>query len=346
MIALSRRLFPLVLAFGVGCSSLRVEPFSGSWISLTMSWPILQPMPMGPPQPMLLSSDEHLELWAQLDDGHTVRIVADEPREGMPFPGFAVLPALSPNDPCLIRALNPDDPCAAEDHSYCGAHLLSADAQSGETQAERMLAQQALVQHVRRVVPPTTGIIAAGGVRGQAPVPLLVLVQHDPGGAREAPSLMLSADNAGDGPDAVQRLRACRAFAASYPNYYLGNPRQLTKPLHGVLYGFFRFNTTAPDLPPQNFGGIVITTLTPLRGLRALWITRETDAVPTRPSGDPTQCIVGSRCVAVGTRRPEAEAGRGVIRLILSAPSPMMPMGPPRPIGTASVLTGLDEGLP
>lgn len=346
MIALPRRLFPPVLALAAACSSLRVDPFSGSWISLTMTWPLLQPMPMGPPQPILLPAGEHLELWAQLDDGRTVRIVADEPKEGMPFPGFAILPVLSPNDPCLIRALDPDDPCAAEDHSRCGAHLLSADAQSGETPQERMLAQQALVQHVRQVVTPATEIIAAGGVRGRAPVPLLVLAQHDPGGAAEAPALMLSASNTGDGPDAAQRLRACRDFAARHPNYYLGNPRQFTKPLHGVLYGFFSFSTTAPDLPPQNFGGIVITTLTPLRGLRALFITREVEEVPTRPSGDPTRCLVGSRCVAVGTPRPEAEAGRGVIRLVLSVLSPMMPMGPPRPIGTASVLTGLDEGLP
>lgn len=337
------RLLPPVLALlSAGCQELRVEPFHGSWISLTITWPLLQATPMGP-APLPIPDGEHLELWAQLDSG-LVRLAADE-RAPEQFPGFDARPALSPNDPCLIRALNPDDEeCAGVVSARCGAHLLSADAQPSADGATRELQRQALVQHVRQVVSQST-MISVAGVSGKAPTSLLVLTQHDPRGRAEAPALTLTAANAGEGAEAPERARRCLDFAAAHPGYYLGNPRQLTKRLHGNLYGFFSFSTSPaaqPDLPQQNFGGIVVTTLTSLKDLKGLLVTREVDGqMPAAPSADPARRFV------TGAVLPASAGGRGVIRLALVAALPLGPMGAPvqTTVGTASVLTGLDQGI-
>jgi hypothetical protein len=339
------------------CGCLQVDPFAGSWIAMSMTWPPTQPAP--------LPAGEHLEIWAQYGEAarpRFERLVTELPVPGRTFPGFALRPAISPNDPCLIRGMDRDDEACAgpdADPTTCGAHLLSADGQArpGDTPQERHLRQLALVEHVRQVVPKTVQLAAFDGTTsGRAPIPLWVLAEHQP--EAQPPPLSLEPGNAGSGPAAAERFRRCRASLGDprtpyleqpNPAYYLGNPKQLTKPLHGVLYGFFNFCTTpdwpqdklppttcaiARDLPPQNFGSITLATPQSLSGLVGLLITRETAGAPGAP---------GTQVVARGVPVP---GGRGALRfaLVITVPGPM---GTPQTVtvGTASVLTDLDQEI-
>lgn len=328
-----------------GCGALGVDAFSGSWIAMSLDWPILQPLPpmtMGVRQPLLPGPTDHLELWAQRVDGSLTRLSPEQPTPGAPFPGFDVRWAIDPNEPCMIRALNPGDDCTdparAPAPSQCGAHLLSADAQLG---ADKALQQMSVVSHVRPVVPTTTPIRAVGDtLMGKAQVPLLVLVRH---GTCDGCNLNLTAQNAGNGADAAARQALCtQRLGRDKSSYYVGNPRQLTNPLNGVQYGFFNFMSALdpndPAQPPQNLGGIALSTPTALPDVAQLFLTIEKnfDATGTAPM------VPSSSIVVIGTRLPDSSAGRGAIRLALVVPQPM---GSPVAVGTASVLTGLDRGL-
>ncbi len=320
----------LMTLCATGCAELGVEPFQGSWIALSLNWPLFVPPQMAgqTPQPSLLSPGEHLDMWAILPpDGRPVRLTVNKYTDPGKFPGFNVVPALDPNDPCLIDAN--------------GNHLLGIVAQSGP---DKELQQQAVVQKVREVVAKTTTIGAAAGVAGKAPVPLLGLVQD--GGLKPDDILNLAKLSVQGDAQAIQdRLAFCPSFLSSHFDYYQGNPLQLTAPLHGTLFGFFNFNTIGPEfqtadpatfLPPQNFGGIAITTRMSLHGMTALLLTRETAQNPALPG----------TVVVKGGALPPAASGRGAIRFGLQATIPVgMGMTQTVTVGTASVLTDLDQGI-
>jgi hypothetical protein len=309
-----------------GCDALGVNTFQGSWIALSLNWPLSAPAQMGAqPQPMLLGPGEHLDLWAQFADGSAVRVPANQftepPTNNLVFPGFNVLPALDPNDVCLIDSNGND--------------LLSAQAQPGPDQE---LQQMAEVEKVREVVSTTTSILPAGGVMGKAPVPLLALTQYDPPPSSMDAMVLATLDTTPG--DAAAREAFCPGFLLRHPDYYQGNPEQLTGAIHGPLFGFFNFSTVGPQfqtdnpatfLPPQEYGGITITSNTSLNGVTGLLLTVETMTPPTMPG----------MVLVAGVPLPAADSGRGAIRFELV----VMDQGMAVPVGTASVLTNLDQEL-
>lgn len=299
----------MLLCLG-GCDALGVQSFTGSYIALDLTWP----------SPMLPGADEHLELWAVSGAGQPVRVPADE-FTAADFPGFDVRLGIDPNEPCLIDAQ--------------GRLLLGPAADLPDPD----ISHEAMVQRVRQVVPRTLPILPAGGVAGKTKVPLLALVRHD---ENPGPDFPLTKDNV-DKMAPADRLQRCRPFLCApadagcgHGAYYVGNPLQLTKPVHGTLYGFFDFNTIGPDfqtadpasyVPPQDYGGIAISTRVSLHGIRGLRLTREKERRPGQP-GTP---------VALGV--PSTDSGRGAARFVLLLP------GTQTVLGFASVLTDLDRNI-
>ena len=303
------------------------------------------------------------------------------------FTGFTMTRAINPDDPCLIRGLDVDDRYCAEEFvqpdgypansHICGAHMFGRTAQlrtpsvpsadTSVTDPSVLLAQQALVEHGRQVTDTQTPFNAVVGTpTGKAPAPLFAMVQYnpdlDPTPTKRDPRTTgqlkkIDTTTAETEMDASFRLLLCRQYRdgksdgtqQAHPFFYVGNPRQYTKPLAGVLFGFFSFATSAtnPDntpsgLPTQNFGGITFSVPIALGDIQQLLITRETTQSPTVPN---TMDVLYT-----GIPLPEGSGGRGVIRMALFA-NPAQSLPPPpafnamAPVGTAAILTNLTERL-
>jgi hypothetical protein len=351
----------------VGVSGCDGYTFHGSVVAMTLFFPppaavMAQPIPEA----------AHLEMWARLqtDSGGSElrRLYANTGSSETPeaFTGFTIVPAVDPNDQCLIRGLDRDDgdcgdPAKAAPE-LCGAQLFSKKAQifnPEETTAE--LAQLGLVIQARKVTAANTQFRAYDPtVTGRAPLPLLALVQYNPDyrndpRKRLAPIDVSSAEDAGQ---SLTRLTFCLDYrdhfpnpALANPNFYVGNPRQYTKPLAGTQFGFFTFSTssaTVPDLPNQNFSGISFSVPFALDRIIELIVTLETTQNPAQPNM--------ARQVYLGTRLPDSVAGRGAIEMQMALnvnpmydPPVFMPsltVGTNRVlIGTAAILTNLDQRI-
>lgn len=304
------------------------------------------------------------------------------------FTGFTMTRAINPDDQCLIRGLDVDDRYCAEenvkadgspgDTHVCGAHMFGRTAQLrtpsvpstdknlvAQNDPTLLAAQQALVEHGRQVTDTQTPFDAVVGTpMGKAPAPLFAMVQYNPDSdptqrdPRVAGQLKkIDTTSAETKEDADFRLLACRQYRDGksdgtirpHPFFYVGNPRQYTKPLAGVLFGFFSFATSAtnPDgtpsgLPTQNFGGITFSVPISLSEIQQLLITRETELNPAAPN---TMDVLYT-----GVPLPEGSGGRGVIRMALFVnPAQSLPPLPlfnaAAPVGTAAILTNLTERL-
>ncbi len=349
------------LWFGGLCGCDR---YSGTVLALSMVCPqeVCQPATPLPPT-------AHLELWANVNrDGVPLYLrLPAQVGSGDPaaFSGFSVVPAVDPNDPCLIRGLDRDDQvCAnaeAKTPEVCGTQLFSKPAQIVPDGSTADLAQLGLILQARKVTAQTTPFSAVDpSIKGGAPVPLLALVQYNPDLLND-PRLTLpptDASNAGDAALAEQRLNRCLSYRDGPPgqkelgnaNFYVGNPRQYTKPLSGTLFGFFFFQTcqspmlpTCPvasaDIPPQSFSGIRMSIPFALDTIQELLITLEFAQNPPAPTMQ--------RRLFRGVPQPASQSGRGVIALvILVNTNPLL--DPPdfsTVVGSAGVLTHLDSRL-
>ena len=356
------------------------DTFSGSVLALAVAYPQLAGMPTALPSAFPVPL--HLEMWARTRvDGvaQYQRLTADVGRSDTPqnFPGFQVVRAVDPNDQCLIRAMDTDDErCAdggVEPAEACGASMFSRKAQVVTEGTTAELLQLGLVVQARKVTAAETTFNAVdSSITGRAPTALLALVRHRPldeelADPRTAARMMnesrpadkilpaISASNAEDPAASQQRLRLCQEFRQSSPDYipesklnpnlYVGNPRQYTKPLSGTLFGFFSFSTsstTTPGLPNQSFSGITFSVPINLTDIEELLVTLEPSYLRGSPPSSPTM----TRILYQGFRQPDANAGRGVIRLVMRLNvNPML--NPPvfMNVGTAAVLTNLESSL-
>jgi hypothetical protein len=320
----------------------------------------------------------HLEMWAHVNDDGGSRYVRLTAQVGthdpaQEFTGFAVVRAIDPNDRCLIRGLDLDDEvCASPDtatDAACGTQMFSKLAQKVPEGSTAELEQLGLVLQVRKVTSADVKFNAYDPtVTGRAPNPLLALVPFNPDFAND-PRLRLPATDVNTAADltvAKQRLTQCVGYRDKdqnrpNPYFYVGNPRQYTKPIAGNLYGFFSFATcttaspptcpiATPDLPVQNFSGINFSVPTDLSTIDSLLITVEGSINPSAPTLaqtlytsalDPTCKVTTGRTV-----QPDGQAGRGVLKFLMCVnTNPMLFPAALTLAGSATVLTGLGGGL-
>jgi hypothetical protein len=358
-----------VVGAGVALPACDSYTFNGSVVAMSLLYP-----PPGPGMlPVILPELFHFEMWArvQTENGpETHRLYANVGSSSSPekFPGFRIVQAIDPNDQCLIRALDRDDSDCSDlsnaSAETCGSQMFSLPAQIIPEGSDASLAQLGLVLQARKVTAINTSFRAVDPtITGRAPLPLLALVQYNTDWMNDPRRRLtpINATTAADPQLSAQRLSECIEYRQSTvdptkanPSFYVGNPRQYTKPLAGTLFGFFTFSTsstTHPDLPNQNFSGISFSTPFSLENVDQLMITLETTQNPATPNL--------TQLVYQGVRQMDAMAGRGVAEFTMLfnvAINPMMP-GPPTlvpfitlgtqriPIGTAAVLTNLDSRL-
>lgn len=327
------------------------------------------PLPLQAPGPGGTVIPLHVEMWARINDGSGAtyqRLAADVGTDAPEsFPGFQVVRAVDPNDQCLVRGLDSDDErCTSgtDPEEVCGASLFSRKAQvvTDGTTADQL--QLGLVLQARKVTASETKFNAVDPtITGRAPIALLALVRNNPDAANDPRRRLppISTTNAEDRAASVQRLNDCYYYrylgkgakpdkGLPNPDFYVGNPRQYTKPISGTLFGFFSFSTAtsaaAPDLPNQNFSGITFSVPTNLANIEELLVTLEPPYDPATMPAPTTPAM--TRILYQGVRQPEANAGRGVVRLVMRLNvNPML--NPPvyMNAGTAAVLSNLDASL-
>lgn len=360
--------FALLPALSGGC-----ETFSGSVIAMSVAWPftpqlcVAPGLPAGctppPVSPTLPFAGHHVEMYAfRAGDPNPERILANVGGQQDPsaFSGFQVVPVIDPSEPCALRAMDRDDAGCGQGSlgaAICGAQLYTQKAQkktddealSDLTLAERdRLVLQAGKVLSKRTSFPATHADPNQAAKGRAGSTLLVLVQHNPDNRSEprfAGGLQaITPATAEDDTESQKRLDACKNYRdGGHPYFYVGNPRQYTKPLSGVLFGTFLFQTGAgtasPDLPTQNFSGITFSVPTNLHDVVEIQIRIEPDNKQT-PGGVFYPIMQGKRL-------PDSMAGRGAIKFGMYANT-----NPPGSaasfttlVGSASVLTQLDERL-
>lgn len=327
------------------------------------------PLPLQVPGPGGTVIPLHLEMWARINDGtspYYQRLAADVGIDAPEtFPGFQVVRAIDPNDQCLVRGLDSDDErctSGADPEDICGASLFSRKAQvvTEGTTADQL--QLGLMLQARKVTAAETKFNAVDpNITGRAPTALLALVRNNPDAAndprRRLPAINTS--NADDPAASIQRLNECYYYrnlgkgakpdkGLPNPDFYVGNPRQYTKPISGTLFGVFSFSTTtsaaAPDLPNQNFSGITFSVPSNLSNLEELLVTLEPPYDPASMPAPTTPAT--TRILYQGVRQPEANGGRGVVRLVMRLNvNPML--NPPvfMNAGTAAILSNLEASL-
>lgn len=366
------------------CGLGSCDTFKGSVVAMSITWPVSTMTGMQVPLQSSQRLEMWARLGPAPGQGEFRRLIADVgAQEESLFTGFSVVYAVDPNDPCLIRGLDrTDEACeqVRDDSSMaaqvtCGAHLFGLRSHVTPVDnplpdplsdpAQRMsadLLRQQLVLQVRKVVTLSTPITATAtppdpAVMGRAQQPLLALVQHnllyasDP---RRDLMASLNATTADDPAASLQRLQACRqardgvqgdSGKPANPYFYVGNPRQYTKPLAGFFFGVFSFATAPsamdPTLPTQNLSGISFSVPFSLDQLQEILVLVESGAGTTNPA-DPL-----ARKLMLMRRLPDAVAGRGAIKLVALANTDPMLLQPmfTVTIGTATVLTNLDSRL-
>ncbi len=354
----------LLLLGGGGC-----DTFNGSVLALSIAYPQIPLMP-----PMLPPNNFHLEFWALLNNGGSTmyqrlpaQVDSTDPADWAKFPGFTIVRAIDPNDPCVIRALDHDDNVCADINAatpdVCNTQMFSQPAQGVPPDgSSQQLLQLGLEVQARKVTAPDTHFNAINPAdTGQAPSPLLALVQYNTDWGDD-PRLSLpatSTTNAGDLNVAQQRHDKCLTYRDGSPdgsqmpnpNFYVGNPHQYTKPLAGILFGFFSFQTCStatppscpvatPSLPDQDFSGINFSVPFPLDNIQGLLATFENQQNPSAPN-------MAAQLFTSMPPEPSAMAGRGVIEFVIIAntnPNLSPPMFTTA-VGTAAIVTDLASGL-
>ncbi|HND10533.1 MAG TPA: hypothetical protein PLY80_08845 [Pseudomonadota bacterium] len=340
---------------------------------MSIAWPLPpQPcvatgVPAGctppPVVPTLPFPSHHVEMYAYYaGNPKPERIIANVGGQTDPqaFSGFQVLPVVDPSEPCAIRGLDRDDGGCGRGSlsaSTCGAQYYTQKAQRAtddEALSDVTLAgRDQLLLQVGKVVSkltpfPSTNADLNLATKGRAATTMLVLVQHNPDNANEprrSGALMaITPTTAEDDAESERRLNVCKAYRdGGHPNFYVGNPKQYTKPLSGVLFGMLLYQTgagtAAPDLPTQNFSGITFSVPTNMKDLIEIQIRIE-------PDNDKLPNAIYYPVIQ-GRRLPDSAAGRGAIKFAMYANTngPGLPTNFSALVGSASVETQLDARL-
>jgi len=254
-----------LLVFVSGCD-LSASPFAGTIIEMTLSG--AQPNAPG----------EHLELWARTahDDVVGVRASYEMPEGRLDARGVVIRPAISMGDPCMIDG---EGHLLVTADAYPSTVKVAGVPQSPEEQAAQVRA---------RIAQLTTAASCDGSGGnpashcGREAITLFAVVPYEhalPDGTFVAPpsTPVIPFDT-----PPKERLDICSGYWATSPLAYTPNPAQLTAPLHGTVWGFVNFTTTAP---PGNFNAIRMDSPERLVGIRELFFTVEPDQVDPHQRG-------------------------------------------------------------
>ena len=360
-------LFAFLLALAGGC-----DTFTGSVVAMSVAWPFSPPLciapgiptgcTMPPVAPTLPFAGHHVEMYAyRAGDPNPERVLANVGGQADPnsFSGFQVVPVIDPGEPCSIRGLDRDDGGCGRGSlgsSICGAQYFTQKAQ--KTSDDDPLSDVTLAERDRLVLQagkvlsklatfPSTSTDPNVVAKGRAGSTLLVLVQHNPdtlAEPRRSGGLQaITPTTAEDDAESAKRLDVCRNYRDTHPYFYVGNPKQATKPLSGVLFGSFLYQTGAgtasPDLPTQNFSAITFSVPTSWKDVVEIQVRIEPDS-RTMPGGV-------FYPIMLGRRLPDSMAGRGTIKFGMYANTnpPGVVASFTTLVGSASVLTQLEERL-
>jgi hypothetical protein len=321
------------------CDHFQVNDFAGSKIVLSIA--------SGTPTAM----GHHVELWARRSDGDVARLLFTDPNAPIAATdintsGFAA--GLSAY--VIVQAVDIADACMIDGSGNllwqpaaqvgCGAK----PAAGGDDTMQRMLQAASVETRIHQLT-------------DKAATPLYALASwdddavHHPARAvdqKSCDALVAAAAARGiaidcindDAPDAApHRLSACDGLSRWS---YVGNPLDLTAPLHGIAFGMLDFLAVAPN-PSQVLGGIQIISYYALDNLAELWFS-DTDAQVANLDPNVTDCSTGpdggmgqSKCRGTVLLDGRASApDRGIYRFPLSAPAGGAS-------GSAAVYTQLDQ---
>lgn len=288
----------LMTLLDAGCS-LQVKPFAGSVVAMTLAGATAS------------APGHHLEIWVRNNNDDVVRLDAiydfhDDPASPehterlTPF-GVVIRPAVRMDDPCMIDDAGHLLVTAA---AYPSSTVVGGVEQTAEEQAQT-------VRALASALCSTSSCDGSGGDPryhcGRQPAGLLGLFPYelvDDAGhvvatAPPPPSVPFDAAPA-------DRLAACQAYWASSPLAYSPNPRQITAPARGVMWGVVSFASIAPTV---SYDQIRIDSPTHFDEVRELFLTDEADDVDPLHRGP---VYLG------GSVTP---AGRAVYHMDLVAPS-------------------------
>jgi hypothetical protein len=315
----------VLVGAGAGCN-LTAKPFAGTVVQMTLTGPSVS------------APGQHFELWGRNAYNDVLRISgifdyaapgSDESERLFPF-GFAIRPAITMDDPCVI-----DD----EGHLLTKAEAYHDTVVAGVAQSAEEQAQQ-----IRTRIAQLTSTSSCDGSGGdpawhcgiQASTLLGVVPYElcDANGVMRSvlPPAPRTCETSGGAAGCIPygaapsvRLAACRDYWSQSPLAYTPNPTQITAALHGLLYGELRYITTSP---PLAFDSIRIDSNVGLRGIAELWITTEADMVDAAHRGP---------ILVDGT--PD-QGGFDVVHFDLSPP----PGTAAAASGTAALLVDLESG--
>ncbi|HEX4459927.1 MAG TPA: hypothetical protein VIA18_18245 [Polyangia bacterium] len=234
----------------------------------------------------------HLELWARDANNDILRLAPYyQENKFLSQPGFIVKPAITVDDPCMTDGAG---------HLLTDASAYpSSVTEAGVTQTPLQQAQQ-IINRIDQLNPPGM-------------TPLLAVL----------PFTSVAEPTFADTPTPAERQAACDAASAADPNFYIPQPKQVTAPIHGAVYGFIAFSTISP---PADYDGFRFDVPTNLKGVQALFFTLET--VDIADVKEPGQLYIVSQLVP---------GGRDILQFSLT------PAGTNGPSGTVAVEDTLDE---
>lgn len=284
----------LVCALLAGC----VEVYDGSRIEANLGVLGLDPAALVLPSPGRSAGDpgyfSHYELHANIAGQGTIRLMS-----------FLIQPALLTRHPC--SQYEPDLYCVEVEGAPCDPYI----------NMERFISHEEifLVVSVAPSVPDATGWKHAVAYDLMDPQQFPDVLFGNP--ALTDPAEKLHPDNLVE-PEV-------RLFCDGlHPDYYLGNPNQLTQPRRGTLYG------TIDGLDPRTgnkIGGISFLSPARLEHMTELMITRETDPARLSPDNIDLNLVPGDYGQVLLLAQKNGPVGsirfgeyRGVMTVTLASP--------------------------
>jgi hypothetical protein len=237
---------------------------------------------------------EHIEIWARDQYNDIIRLnpYYDE-TNALSTPGIMIRRAIPLDSPCMIDSKGNLLTSAA---AYPTTVTIGGVTSTPDEQAA------AVVQRINQLNPGSPG-------------PLLAILPWDKAVEPVIPATATP----------KERRDACEAYKKQSPNAYVPNPLQVTAPLHGTVYGFVSFSTTAP---PSNYDGYRLDMPVSLKGVQEVFFTTETDSVDPNKRG-PLYLV---STLTMG--------GYNVVHFDLTPPAGSMATV----AGTAALYVNLDQG--